>query len=309
MKIFTLNKSNLISEISNYIDISDALTLEKFQDGEFLPKFTQSIRGENVFIISQVSTSDQIISTCLTIDAAKRAGANHISLVLPYTPYSRQEKVDHLRSSIGSKMIADIFEKVGISQLLTIDLHSSAITGFYNVPVIHLNGNKIFIKYFQSLELKDICIVSPDQGAIKKNVDFAKAFPGSTFGVINKKRIKPNEIHSMELIGDVKDKNVIIIDDIIDTGGTLKKATDLIMKEGALSVRAVATHGILSGSAIENIESSKLQELVVSDTIEITAKSDKIHVISCATVLSKAINNLSLNKSINEINTIRGGGL
>lgn len=297
MKIFTLNsETHLSKSISRLLDVSNTLIIEKFEDGEFLPKYTESVRGKDIFLLSQSTSSDNIISTCLSIDAAKRAGANKITLILPYMPYSRQDKLgDHLRSSIGSKMIADIFEKVGISQIISIDLHTDSIPGFFNCPFIHLNGNKIFIDYIKSLNLENICLTSPDQGAIKKNINFAKSFNDTTFAVINKRRIKPNEIHSMELIGDVSNKNVIIVDDLIDTGGTLKKASILLKENGALSIRAIATHGVLSGKAIENIESSELTELIISDTIEINQKSSKINIISCAELLSKSINGLSMN--------------
>jgi ribose-phosphate pyrophosphokinase len=304
MKLFTIKNSSLVRQIYKKIQISTDLTLEKFKDGELLPKFNKSIRGQDIYLISQTSSSDDIMATCLTIDAAKRAGVGNITLVLPYYSYSRQDKADHIRSSVGSKMIADIYEKIGINQVITIDLHNPTIAAFFNIPVIHLNGNRIFTEYIKSLNLSDICIVSPDHGAIKKNVDFAKAFPNSSFGVINKKRIKPNEIHSMELIGDVSGKNVIIVDDLIDTGGTIAKAAKLLMDAGALSVRAIATHGVLSGAAYENIENSVITELIVSDTIDIEGKSDKIKVISCAEILSKAMLNLEARKSINEINEL-----
>jgi ribose-phosphate pyrophosphokinase len=304
MKIFTTKNTSLIDSLRETLDISNNFILEKFKDGEFLPRFTTSIRGEDLFLISQTSTSDDIISTLLSIDAAKRSGAKSISLILPYYPYSRQDKTDHTRSSIGSKMIADIYEKVGITQLITIDLHASSIQGFFSAPVIHLNGNKIFIKYIKSLELDNLCICAPDQGAHKKCADFAKAFPDSTFAVINKKRIKPNEIHSMELMGDVLDRNVLILDDLCDTGGTFKKAAEIVMSQGAKSVRAIVTHGVLSGPAIENIETSKLCEFIVSDTIDINIKSDKIKVISCANIISSAISGLHTKKSINEINIV-----
>jgi ribose-phosphate pyrophosphokinase len=302
MNIFTVKDTFLVREISKRLDISTDYTLEIFKDGEFLPKFNKSIRGQDIYLISQTSSSDDIMATCLTIDAAKRAGVGSITLVLPYYSYSRQDKADHIRSSVGSKMIADIYEKIGINQVITIDLHNPTIAAFFNIPVIHLNGNRIFTEYIKSLNLSDICIVSPDHGAIKKNVDFAKSFPNSSFGVINKKRIKPNEIHSMELIGDVTDKNVIIVDDLIDTGGTIAKAAKLLMDAGAKSVRAIATHGVLSGAAYENIENSVITELIVSDTIDLKRKSDKIKIISSAEVLTRAILSLESRKSINEIN-------
>ena len=193
-----------------------------------------------------------------------------------------------------------------MSRLITIDLHASSIQGLYNTTVIHLNGNKIFTKYIKSLNLENLVICSPDHGAVKKNTDFAKAFPNSTFAVINKKRIKPNEVHSMELIGDVKGKNVVIVDDMADTLGTIKKASEILMESGAISVRAIATHGILSGKAMENLESSKLTELIVSDTIGSVYEktSDKLRIISCSNMIVDVVDRLVKNKSIHEINMI-----
>ena len=284
--------------------IQESLQIDRFSDGEILPLFKNSIRDEDIFFIQTPQSSDEIIETLLVVDAAKRAGCKSFTLVSPFMPYSRQDKTDHIRSSIGSKMIADVLEKAGVTRLMTIDLHSSSIQGFYNIPVIHLNGNKVFIDYIKSLDLEDICIVAPDQGAVKRASDFCKAFPDATFAMINKRRIKPNEVHSMELVGDVKDKNIIIVDDMADTGGTLKKAAGLMMESGAKSVRAVATHGVLSGMAYDNINSSVLSELIVSDSISKPGISDKIKYISCSKLISKSIVALVQKKSIHELNLV-----
>lgn len=284
--------------------IQESLQIDRFSDGEILPLFKNSIRDEDIFFIQTPQSSDEIIETLLVVDAAKRAGCKSFTLVSPFMPYSRQDKTDHIRSSIGSKMIADVLEKAGVTRLMTIDLHSSSIQGFYNIPVIHLNGNKVFIDYIKSLDLEDICIVAPDQGAVKRASDFCKAFPDATFAMINKRRIKPNEVHSMELVGDVKDKNIIIVDDMADTGGTLKKAAGLMMESGAKSVRAVATHGVLSGMAYDNINSSVLSELIVSDSISKPEISDKIKYISCSKLISKSIIALVQKKSIHELNLV-----
>lgn len=315
MKIFSSNGSlslsyDIIDELNN-LNTEDEqfklgdLSIDRFSDGEILPIFKESIRDEDVYFIQTTNTSDSIIETLLIIDAAKRSGCKTFTLVAPFMGYSRQDKTDHLRSSIGSKMIADVLEKVGMSKLITIDLHASSIQGFYNVPVIHLNGNKVFIDYIKSLKMDNMCILAPDQGAVKRASDFCKAFPESTFAMINKKRIKPNEIHSMEIVGDVAGKNVIIVDDMIDTGGTLNKAAKLIMEQGALSVRAVATHGVLSGAALYNIENSELTEVLVSDSIrheEFCGK--KIKFVGCSKLIAKSIQSIRLKKSINEINAI-----
>ncbi len=288
------------------INTHHLLSIEKFSDNEILPRFLESIREEDVFFIQTTNTSDAIIETLLVIDAAKRSGAKSFTLIAPFQGYSRQDKTDHIRSSIGSKMLSDILEATGMTRLITIDLHASSIQGFYNTPVIHLNGNKIFTRYIKSLNLENLVICSPDHGAVKKNTDFAKAFPDSTFAVINKKRIKPNEVHSMELIGDVLNKNVVIVDVMADTLGTIRKASEILMDSGALSVRAIATHGILSGSAMENLEQSKLTELIVSDTIGsiYDKSSSKLKIISCSGLIVDVVDRLVKNKSIHELNVV-----
>ena len=292
------------------------IQIDKFQDGEILPLFKESIRDEDIFFVCSTSSSDAIIETLLVIDAAKRAGCKSFTLVAPFQGYSRQDKTDHLRSSIGSKMLADVLEKVGMSRVITIDLHASSIQGFYNVPVIHLNGNKIFIDQIKDLNLNNLCIVAPDQGAVKRAGDFCKAFPEATFAMINKKRIKPNEIHSMELVGDVSGKNVIIVDDMADTLGTMKKAADLLLDNGAVKVIGVATHGILSGNAYKNLYESKIDTFFVSDSINrdddrkskgiqaIGIVGNKLQYVSCAKLIANSIIAISQRKSINEINAI-----
>ena len=313
MKIFSGSSStdltNRICNELNSISSSESpispgkLQIDKFSDGEILPLFKESVRDEDVFFVQTTNTSDNIMETLLVIDAAKRSGCRSFTLVAPFQGYSRQDKTDHLRSSIGSKVLADALVAVGMSRIITIDLHASAIQGFYDVPVIHLNGNKIFIEYIKENQIEDLTILAPDQGAVKRASDFCKAFPDSTFAMVNKKRIKPNEIHSMELVGEVEGRNVVIVDDMADTLGTLKKASELIMEKGAKSVRAIATHGVLSGKAYENLETSVLSEVLVSDSIQSKA-SDKLKVISCDRLIAKSIWGLIYKKSINEINSI-----
>ena len=283
--------------------IPGKLKIDKFSDGEILPLFQESVRDEDVFFVQTTNSSDNIVETLLVIDAAKRAGCKSFTLIAPFQSYSRQDKTDHLRSSIGSKMLADILATAGMTRIITIDLHASAIQGFYNVPVIHLNGNKIFIDYIKEHQIEDLTIVAPDQGAVKRASDFCKAFPDASFAMINKKRIKPNEIHSMELVGDVTGRNVIIVDDMADTLGTMCKAAELLMEKGAKSVRAIATHGILSGKAYINLESSVLTELLVSDSIP-AKLSPKLKVISCDNIIARSIWGLVNKKSIHELNSI-----
>jgi len=318
MKVYYGTSNPILSRliINQLVDIGydlsnksfESLQIDRFSDGEILPIFHESVRNQDIFFIQSTNTSDNIIETLLVMDAAKRAGCKSFTLVAPFQSYSRQDKVDHLRSSLGSKMLADILDKVGLNQIITIDLHSSSISASYNCPMIQLNGNKIFINYIKSLNLYNLCICSPDFGAVKKNIDFAKAFPDATFAVINKKRIKPNEIHSVELLGDVDGKNILIIDDLCDTFGTISKVSDLLIEKGANSVRAIATHGVLSGPAIENLNKSSISELIVSDTLpnvyEKSGLTSKLRVISSSNLISSSIHRLIKNQSINELNVM-----
>ena len=317
MKIFSGTKYSRLAEqiCLNFTNFTlGNLKIDIFSDGEILPCFLESIRDIDVFFINSSDCSDSIMETLLVVDAAKRSGCKSFTLVSPYSGYSRQDKSDHLRSSIGSKLLADILEKAVVNRLITIDLHSSAIQGFYNIPVIHLNGNIPTIDYIKSLELDNLCIVAPDQGAVKRASDFCKAFPEANFALINKRRVKPNEIHSMELVGDVTGKNIIIVDDMADTLGTMAKASELLLKNGAISVRCVATHGVLSGKALENLKNSEILEVIVIDTIHSVWKKaeflanesgqQKIKIISCDRLIARTISALMQKKSIHEINMI-----
>ncbi len=316
MKIFSINKSTLSKKILNNFpdqNFDNYLKIDKFSDGEFCPIFLSSVREEEIYIISDGHSSEDIIKLLLTIDAAKRSGAKSISIIAPYLPYSRSDKNDHIRQSISAKLLADILSNAGISKIITIDLHNPSIQGFYNVPVIHLLSNKIFIDYIRSLNLENICFVAPDHGASKRNLSLAKNFENSSFAVIDKKRVKPNEISSMSLINSVENKNVIIFDDIGDTLGTICKAANLLIDSGALSVRGVLTHPVMSGNALDSLSKSKLKEVIVSDTIpSIYNKIDLynqtkhnciISVISCSDLISNSIEKLQRHESINELNS------
>jgi ribose-phosphate pyrophosphokinase len=315
MKIFSgSNYQKLTKEIITELQFFGhkvqigSLKIEKFSDGEILPLFLESVRDCEVFFVNSTDSSESIMETILVIDAAKRAGCKSFTLVAPFQGYSRQDKTDHLRSSIGSKALAVTLQAVGLSRLITIDLHASSIQGFYEIPVIHLNGTKIFIDPIRNMNLDNLCIVAPDQGAVKRASEFCKAFPEATFAMINKKRIKPNEIHSMELVGEVTGKNVIIVDDITDTGKTLSKAADLLLEYNAQSVYSVATHGVLSGSAVDILNNSKITKVLVSDSLSSTQIKNesisKLEVVSSAKLLAKSISAISERKSINEINLI-----
>ena len=317
MKIFTGTSNpelfkKIIRELSNKIAITDyntpELSIERFSDGEILPCFRQSIRDKDVYFINSIHTPELTMETLLVCDAAKRAGCKSLTLISPSICYSRQDKTDHHRSSIGAKLMADILQVAGITKLITVDLHSPSIVGFYNIPIDHLNGGQIFVPYVRSLNLENICIVSPDQGGVKRATKFGKYFPEASFAMINKKRTKPNEIDSMELVGNVQGTNVILVDDMSDTFGTVKKAADLLVASGAASVRAIATHGVLSGPAMKNLEDSKITELIVSDTLETTlvkaATNKKLKVVTCAELVANSIFAISQNRSLYDMGLV-----
>ncbi len=304
MKIFSINSNTDLSD--RLVGHNETLTLDTFSDGEHLPIFKKSIRGENIYLLCNDNTDSAIMKTLLTIDAAKRSGVNTINLIWPCLPYSRQDKVDHIRSSIGAKLFADMLQVAGINKLFTIDLHASSIMGFYDIEVIHMKAAKIFAKYinevFESTGTSNVTIVSPDQGGVKRATDFGKKIPNSEFAMINKKRLKPNEVATMELVGNVTGRDVIIVDDMCDTGGTLSKAAELIMEHGAKSVRAVCTHGILSGKAYENINDSVLTELIVSDSVQVShGYTNKIRVISSVDLIRDVINRVDSKQSVESV--------
>ncbi len=328
MKFFSLNKSKLATDLFSSLGITNKdsnLTVDCFSNGEFQPIYRESIRDEDVYIMADGSSSDDIIILCLTIGAAKLAGSKSITVIYPFAPYSRQDKLKGgIRSSISARVLADMLQSVGMNKLITIELHNDAIMGMYSVPVILLNGNRIFTPYIKSLGLENICICSPDAGAVERNKNFSRAFPNNyVTALIEKTRVRFNEIANMVLIGEenVKGRNVLTVDDMIDTGGTLKAASILLKEKGALSVRAIATHGILSGNALENIYNSGLDEIIISDTVIGTYEKvekynetykeinkfgilPKIIIISCSDFLSETIFRLHNHKSINELNTI-----
>lgn len=328
MKFYSLNKSELSRKTFELINVSNDdnnLKIDKFSDGEFQPVFRESIRDEIVYILADGSSSEDILKLCLTIDAAKRSGAYKVNVIYPFAPYSRQDKLKNgIRSSISSRTLANILQASGLDKLITIELHSGAIMGMYDVPVIHLNGNKIFTNYLKNLNLKDVCVCPPDAGAVERNKDLAKAFPNSVTALIEKTRVKFNEIASMVLIGqeNVKDKHVLIADDILDTGLTLSKASHLLKEKGASSIRAIIPHFVASGKALENIYNSSIDELIVSDTVLDTYKKVEIYkelytkpnesnllpsitVISCSNLISNSIHRLNNKLSINELNMVK----
>jgi ribose-phosphate pyrophosphokinase len=264
--------------------------LMRFSDGEFQVSFEQTLRGSELFLIqSTMAPTENLFELLLMVDAAKRASAHHINAVIPYFGFARQDRKDKPRVAIGAKMVANLLMAAGVDRVITIDLHADQIQGFFDIPVDHLFASSIFIPYLQSLNLgNNIVMASPDTGGTKRANAYSK-YLDCDMAICYKQRSKPNQISNMTLIGDVKGKDVVLLDDIVDTAGTLCKSAELMMNAGANSVRAMCTHGIFSGKAYENIENSVLSELIVTDTIIKDHKSSKVKVLSVAELLADVI--------------------
>lgn len=274
------------------------VTFSTYSDGEFQPSFEESVRGARVFIIgSTFPNSDHLMEMLLMLDAAKRASARHITAVLPYFGWARQDRKDKPRVPIGAKLIAKMLEVAGATRIITMDLHADQIQGFFEKPVDHLFASTVFLPYLRNLNLENLTIASPDMGGSKRAYAYSK-FLESDVVICYKQRKKANVISHMELIGDVTGKNVILVDDMVDTAGTLTKAAEVMMEKGAVSVRAICTHPILSGQAYERIENSALEELIVTDSIPLKRESKKIKVVSCAQLFADVMNRVHNNTSI-----------
>jgi len=308
VKLFSGTNSKYLSE-----KIAEAfgkplgdLSISKFSDGEFQPNFNESVRGCDIFLIqSTFPSSDNLVELLLMIDAAKRASAHYITAVIPYYGMARQDRKDKPRVSIGSRVVADLLTTVGASRVITMDLHAPQIQGFFQIPVDHLDPSVIFIPYIKSLKIgADLIIASPDMGSSARARTYAKAL-NCDMVVVDKERRRANEIASMTLIGDVKGRHVVMVDDIIDTGNTLAKAAALLLEKGALSVRAMCTHPVLSGKAYETIEDSVLTELVVCDTLPLRKESSKIKQLSTAALFADAIVNITEHGSISSLFEIK----
>jgi ribose-phosphate pyrophosphokinase len=274
------------------------VTFSTYSDGEFQPSFEESVRGARVFIIgSTFPNSDHLMQMLLMLDAAKRASARHITAVLPYFGWARQDRKDKPRVPIGAKLIAKMLEVAGATRIITMDLHADQIQGFFEKPVDHLFASTVFLPYLRKLNLDKLTIASPDMGGSKRAYAYSK-FLESDVVICYKQRKKANVISHMELIGDVTGKNVVLVDDMVDTAGTLTKAAEVMIERGALSVRAICTHPILSGQAYERIENSKLEELIVTDSIPLRQESKKIKVVSCANLFADVMQRVQTNTSI-----------
>ena len=269
-----------------------------FSDGEFQPSFEETVRGQDVFIIqSTMPPTENIFELLLLIDAARRASARKIIAVIPYFGFARQDRKDKPRVAIGAKLIANMLIAAGVDRVMTMDLHADQIQGFFEVPVDHLYASTLFLKEINKLDNGNLVIAAPDVGGAKRANSYAKNL-NCGLALCHKNRKRANEIAEMTVIGDVVDKDVIIIDDMCDTAGTLTTAADLLMEKGALSVRAFCTHAVLSGPAFERINNSKLTEIIVTDTIPLAKSSPKIRVISVADLFADVIKKLVNNESI-----------
>ena len=290
-KIFSGSSNTALAEsIAKHFGVALGKTsLNKFSDGEFQPAFEESVRGCDVFIVQSTNPPvDNLFELLLMIDAAKRASAKRIIAVIPYFGFARQDRKDAPRVPIGAKLIANMLTAAGVSRVMTMDLHADQIQGFFEVPVDHLHASAVFSEAIKELNLPNLVMASPDMGGSKRAYAYAKHLEADVV-VCYKQRKKANNIDKMFLIGEVEGKDVMLVDDMIDTAGTLTKAADIMMEKGANSVRAICTHAILSGEAYNRIENSALTELLVTDTIALKKQSDKIRVISVADLFSKVI--------------------
>lgn len=303
VKIFSCTQSMTLSKkiAKDFGKDLGVVSFQRYSDGEFQPSFEESVRGSRVFIIGSTNPStDNLMEMLLMLDAARRASARHITAVIPYFGWARQDRKDKARVPIGAKLVAKLLESAGATRIITMDLHADQIQGFFEKPVDHLYASSIFVPYLKSLNIDNLTIASPDMGGSKRAYAYSK-FLDSDVVICYKQRSKGNIISHMELIGDVTGKNVVLIDDMVDTAGTLTSAADLMIKKGAESVIAICTHALLSGDAYEKIEKSKLSKLITSDSIEIKKKSNKVEHLSCSKIFSEAMYNVHHNKSIDKL--------
>lgn len=299
-KIFACTQSIPLAEqiAKAYGQPLGKVNFSRYSDGEYQPSFEESVRGTRVFIIGSTNpSSDNLMEMLLMLDAAKRASARHITAVLPYYGWARQDRKDKPRVPIAAKLVAKMLETAGATRIITMDLHADQIQGFFEKPVDHLFASTIFLPHLKELNLPNLCIASPDMGGSKRAYTYSKALECDVV-ICYKQREKANVISHMELIGEVQGKNVVLVDDMVDTAGTLTKAADLMVERGALSVRAITTHGLLSGNAYERIENSKLSELIITDSISKEHPSSKIKVLSCAELFADVMHRVHTNTSI-----------
>lgn len=302
-KIFSGTNSRYFAEkVCNSLDCPlGNMNIEYFADGEFSVSYEESIRGRDVFLIqSTFPNSDNLMELLLMVDAAKRASAKSIVAVIPYFGWARQDRKDKPRVSIGAKLIADILGQAGINRLITMDLHADQIQGFFDVPVDHLYASSVFINYIQSLNLENLVLATPDVGGTKRASAYAR-FLGTPMVICYKLRKKANVISGMQIIGDVEGMDVLLVDDIVDTAGTITKAAKLMIKNGANSVRAIASHAVMSDPASTRVDQSALTEIMFTDSIPYSHKSEKVKIISVAEMFANSIERVCNNESISSL--------
>ena len=314
-KIFSIDGSNLATDIAIQLDPEDydqilgKFKVDTFSDGEISPQFMESVRDKKVFLVSSTTSPEKMLTLLLSIDAAKRASASEVIVVLPYFGYSRQDRKEGMRGAIGAKLMADLLQTAGANRIISIDLHAEQIQGFFDIPVNMIPGHVVFSSFVRGLGNDEFCICSPDAGGVKRASRFYQKFlykfPDTHFAMLSKLRDKPNSIERMDLIGDVKDRHVILVDDMIDTGGTLVNAARLLKQGGAKKVTAVISHGVLSGVGHDRIAgSTDLDKLIITDSIE-QIDNPKIQVVSCAPAIAAAIeaivNSLSMDNHLEKI--------
>jgi ribose-phosphate pyrophosphokinase len=303
VKIFSGRATQYLAEkiAGAYGEPLGEVNYQQFSDGEMSPYIQESVRGHEVFLIqSTFPPSDNLMELLLMVDAARRASASSVNVVIPYFGYARQDRKDKPRVAIAAKLHANLISAAGATRIMTCDLHADQIQGFFDIPVDHLDGAYIFVPYLKSIGLTNIMFASPDVGGIKRARSFAKFFDAE-LAVCDKYRKEANKIESMRLIGEVEGKDVVLVDDLVDTAGTICKAAALLKEKGAKSVRAVCTHAVLSGKAYENIENSVLEELVVTDTIPVKKDGRKIKVLTVSNLFAKAIRKIHDNESISSL--------
>lgn len=272
-----------------------------YSDGEFQPAFCENLRGCDVFLIqSTFPPADNLMELLYMIDGAKRASANKIIAIIPYFGMARQDRKDKPRIPIGAKLVANLLTAAGVDRVITMDLHADQIQGFFDIPVDNIYASRIFLPYLKKRSFENLCIASPDTGGTRRAASYAK-YLDADLAIGHKQRPRPNEIANLQIIGDVKDKNVVIVDDMVDTAGTLCKAAKAIKDAGAKSVRAMCVHPVLSGKAYENLENSVLEELIVTDTIPLRKASDKITVLSTGKLFAAVIEGVVNNSSISNL--------
>lgn len=303
VKLFSGQYSSYLAEkIADYYGYDlGKWELLKFSDGEMQPVIEESVRGSYVFFIqSTAAPADNLLELLLLIDTAKRASADYITAVIPYFGYARQDRKDKPRVPISAKVIANLLEAAGVNRIMTMDLHADQIQGFFNIPVDHLKSNAIFVPYLENIDREKTLFASPDVGGVKRARNYANYFKCDLV-ICDKYRRKANEVAGMTVIGEVQGMDVILVDDLADTAGTLCKAADALVMKGARSVRAICTHPVLSGKAYENIEASQLTELIVTDTLPLKRTSPKIKVLSSAKLFAHAIRNTHEHRSISAL--------